>query len=65
MWVQDLWPDSLAATGAITSRPLLDLVRRLVRFIYRRSEIIAGPSRAFCTPVAMLAPGSGSRYRPN
>ncbi|WP_164172161.1 glycosyltransferase family 4 protein, partial [Streptococcus pneumoniae] len=36
-----------------------------VRFIYRRSEIIAVPSRAFCTPVAMIAPGSDIRYLPN
>jgi hypothetical protein len=32
-WVQDLWPESLSATGAVQSQTILNLVSRLVRVI--------------------------------
>ncbi len=35
LWVQDLWPESLSATGAVKSRPLLVAADLLVRWIYR------------------------------
>ena len=34
-WVQDLWPESLSATGAVKSRALLGVVDRLIKWIYR------------------------------
>lgn len=46
-WVQDLWPDSLSATGAVTTRLVLRLVERLVRWIYRRCDVLLVQSRAF------------------
>ncbi|MFI5330966.1 MAG: glycosyltransferase family 4 protein [Desulfobaccales bacterium] len=46
-WVQDLWPESLSATGAVHSGVLLDLVGRLVQLIYRGSDLILAQSRAF------------------
>ena len=46
-WVQDIWPESLAATGAVTSRWILDKVASLVRFIYRRCDKILITSQAF------------------
>jgi colanic acid biosynthesis glycosyl transferase WcaI len=46
-WVQDLWPESLSATGAVSSGPLLGLVGLLVRLIYRGSDLILAQSRAF------------------
>lgn len=46
-WVQDIWPESLAATGAITSRRILDGVASIVRFIYRRCDKILITSQAF------------------
>ena len=33
--VVDLWPESVAATGMVTNRFALGIIRRLVRFIYR------------------------------
>jgi colanic acid biosynthesis glycosyl transferase WcaI len=53
-WVQDLWPESLSATGALRSPPLLRWVERLVRYIYRRCDRILVPSRAFIEPIARL-----------
>jgi glycosyltransferase involved in cell wall biosynthesis len=53
-WVQDLWPESLSATGALRSPALLRWVERLVRHIYRRCDRILVPSRAFIEPIARL-----------
>ncbi len=50
-WMQDLWPESLSATGAISSEKILKMVDILVRFIYRRCDRILIQSRAFIKPV--------------
>lgn len=47
LWVQDLWPDTLAAIGVIRSPGLLGLVGSLVGYIYRRCDRILIQSRAF------------------
>ena len=39
--VNDLWPESVEATGMVQSRRLLDYVGRLERFVYRRVAAIA------------------------
>ena len=39
--VNDLWPESVEATGMLRSRRLLDWMRRLERFVYRRAAAIA------------------------
>ncbi len=53
-WVQDLWPESLEATGAIRARWALGLVERMVRFIYRGCDRVLVQSRGFTEPVARL-----------
>lgn len=53
-WVQDLWPESLSATGALRSPFLLRWVERLVRYIYRRCDRILVQSMAFIEPIARL-----------
>ena len=53
-WVQDLWPDSLSATGAIRSAWILKLVEYLVRVIYCGCDRILVQSRAFCLPIVNL-----------
>lgn len=50
-WVQDLWPESLSATGAVSSRYVLGIVERFVRFIYRGCDRILIQSRAFSTSI--------------
>ena len=50
-WVQDLWPESLSATGAVQSEKILRMVERLVRFIYSRCERILVTSRAYSAPI--------------
>lgn len=46
-WVQDLWPESLSATGAIKNKNVLRCVDGLVRFIYKRCDRLLVQSPAF------------------
>ncbi len=55
VWVQDLWPESLSATGFVTNRFVLGVVKKLVRIIYRNADRILVQSRAFIRPVAALS----------
>ncbi len=65
-WVQDLWPETLAATGAVTSPRALALVRRLVRQIYRSCERVLVESRSFVdSVVANGAHPQQVHYLPN
>jgi len=50
-WVQDLWPESLSATGAVNSGFLLGLAGLVVRWIYRGSDLILAQSRAFFSSI--------------
>jgi colanic acid biosynthesis glycosyl transferase WcaI len=47
MWVLDLWPDTLSAIGIVRSQRLLELVGRLVGFVYKRCDLILVQSRGF------------------
>ena len=65
-WVQDLWPESLSATGAVRSSWLLHIVERMVRFIYRHCDRILVQSRAFTAPIeAYGADPARISYFPN
>lgn len=65
IWVQDLWPESLSATGHVRNRVALRLVSALVRFIYRSSDRILVQSQAFFEPVARYADKGRIHYYPN
>jgi glycosyltransferase involved in cell wall biosynthesis len=65
LWVQDLWPDSLSATGYIHHPRLLRWVERVVRWVYGHSDLILVQSRAFISAVSALAPGKTIAYYPN
>jgi glycosyltransferase involved in cell wall biosynthesis len=65
LWVQDLWPESLSATGHVRNRTVLKLVGRVVRFIYRHTDLLLVQSRAFEAPVRALAPATPIVYYPN
>lgn len=65
-WVQDLWPETLVATGAVRSRRALGWVSRMVRYIYRRCDLVLMQSRGFEPQVETLgADPKGVRYLPN
>jgi len=47
MWVLDLWPDTLKAVGMIKSERGLNIINKLVQFIYNRCDLILGQSNRF------------------
>ena len=65
-WMQDLWPESLFATGAIRSKFVLKLVEMMVRIIYLGCDRILAQSRAFIKSIVQLG-GNTKRiyYYPN
>lgn len=65
LWVQDLWPESLAATGFVRNRHALRMVGWLVRGIYRCCDTLLVQSRAFVEPVARYAARDKIVYFPN
>lgn len=65
LWVQDLWPESLSATGYVRNPLILTLIRQVVRFIYSRVDLLLVQSRAFEAPVSFLASGTPIAYYPN
>jgi glycosyltransferase involved in cell wall biosynthesis len=65
LWVQDLWPESLSATGHVRNPYIIAVVRQAVRFIYRHVDLLLVQSRAFEAPVRALAPGTPVVYYPN
>lgn len=65
LWVQDLWPESLSATGYVTSKPVLKMIKVIVQFIYRNVDKLLVQSRAFKDPIFALAPEALVSYHPN
>lgn len=65
VWVQDLWPESLAATGFVRHPHLLKVVGYFVRGIYACCDTLLVQSRAFVEPVARYARRDKIIYYPN
>ena len=65
LWVQDLWPESLNATGYIHSDWILRKVGKVVAFIYQRSNLILISSRSFERSIQNYAPEQSVVYYPN
>lgn len=57
-WVQDLWPDSLQITGFVKNPRVLAAVAVVVRWIYRRTDLLLVQSEAFVAPVRRMAGGT-------
>jgi colanic acid biosynthesis glycosyl transferase WcaI len=65
-WIQDLWPESLSATGAVSSKLVLRCTETLVRRIYKGSDRILIQSLAFSEPIRKLGVSEDRiRYFPN
>lgn len=65
IWVQDLWPESLKATGYIKNPFLLKKIAWIVRLIYKRADLILVQSRAFIPYINTLEPNKSTIYYPN
>jgi len=65
-WVQDLWPESLSAIGAVRAKFILNRVGSLVRYIYHRCDLILVQSKVFIEAIAELSIPTGKiKYFPN
>jgi colanic acid biosynthesis glycosyl transferase WcaI len=66
IWVQDLWPETLAGTGMVRSAFLLKLTDHLVRFIYSRCDRVLVQSQAFVPRMVKKGvPRERIRFFPN
>lgn len=65
IWIQDLWPESLKATGYVQNKFILRSVQTLVKGIYRCSDTLLVQSKAFIPQVSKLAPKKEILYYPN
>lgn len=54
LWVLDIWPETLTAVGAVKSKFVISLVRKLVKFIYKGCDRILMQSQAFIEPIMAL-----------
>ena len=64
-WVQDLWPESLSAAGFVHNPKLLNAVSNVVRWIYRKNDLLLVQSQAFIEPIQKMAGTTPVRYHPN
>jgi glycosyltransferase involved in cell wall biosynthesis len=66
LWVQDLWPESVSATGAVRTDWVLKAVERLVKLIYAGCDRVLVQSEAFVASIQALGvPRSKIVYYPN
>lgn len=65
LWVQDLWPESLSATGFIKNNFILKLIGKLVKRIYTGVDLLLVQSKAFFKPVSKYVNEEKIVYYPN
>ncbi len=66
IWVQDLWPETIAATSMVRGRRLLSMAGILSHGIYRRCDRVMGQSRAYVPRLAAAGiPEANLAYLPN
>ncbi len=65
VYVQDLWPESLEATGYVHNRLVIRMVDWLVKLIYQSSDLILVSSRPFKDSIQKYLPSAEIVYYPN
>ncbi len=51
VWIQDLWPETLSAVGAVKSTSIIRSVGAVVKWIYGHSDLLLVQSKAFTEKV--------------
>ncbi len=46
MWIHDLWPESVASSGAIKNKRVIGAIGKMVNYIYRHCDLIFVQSKA-------------------
>ena len=65
LWVLDLWPESLSATGYVRNPLVLRVIGWVVRFTYWCADTVLVQSPAFVEPVERLSKRGKVIYYPN
>lgn len=66
LWVQDLWPQSVSATGHIQSAFILKILEKAVSLAYAHTDLILAQSQAFIKHIQHLSPPAVPvKYLPN
>jgi glycosyltransferase involved in cell wall biosynthesis len=65
IWVQDLWPESLEATGFVKNKTVLGAVAGVVSWIYRHCDLLLVQSKGFVSSVQSMAGNTPIKYHPN
>ncbi len=65
-WVQDLWPESIEAVNVTKSKPIINLVGIMVKWIYKNCDIVLVQSQGFIKPAIVRgATKKKIKYLPN
>lgn len=64
LWITDLWPESLSATGVIKNRLILNLVEKFAAWAYRNVDEILVSCKGFEQSIKMKSPDSKIEYYP-
>lgn len=56
LWLQDLWPDTLVAVGAVRSKSVVRVFHHLSRWIYRHCDLVLVQSASFVDGVRRVCP---------
>ncbi len=65
LWVQDLWPESLQATGHVNNKFIISATEVLVKFIYKSCDKLLIQSEAFKKPMTKYVDIRKIFYYPN
>ncbi len=66
LWVLDLWPESLSATGAVKNKGILAVIKQSIRLIYSNSDRVLVSSRGFKQSIEAIGGYRGTiDYFPN
>jgi colanic acid biosynthesis glycosyl transferase WcaI len=66
MWVQDLWPESLSATGAVKNRHILNGTKSIMKFVYQQCDHVFVQSERFAANIQAMGVDNGRiSYFPN
>lgn len=63
-WVQDLWPESLIASGYIKTKSIIYLLNYFVGWIYKHSDLLLVQSQSFIPSVKKLSGQTQIQYFP-
>jgi glycosyltransferase involved in cell wall biosynthesis len=65
LYVQDLWPESLEATGYVKNKVMLKFVSQIVKMIYQCADLVLVSSRPFEYAIRRVVNDARIEYLPN